>query len=95
MQYRETLLGLFKYHFLSLQLDWLLLDNMPVVPLAGLRRVLANGSLELLPFPAERYRHDVHSTTYRCRLRLSSGFAVLSRSIHVHAGKERLFKRAI
>ncbi|XP_026321143.1 Down syndrome cell adhesion molecule-like protein Dscam2 isoform X3 [Hyposmocoma kahamanoa] len=58
---------------------------MPVVPLAGLRRVLANGSLELMPFPAERYRHDVHSTTYRCRLRLSSGFVVLSRSIHVHA----------
>ncbi|XP_049876722.1 Down syndrome cell adhesion molecule-like protein Dscam2 isoform X5 [Pectinophora gossypiella] len=67
------------------QLDWLLADSMPASPVPGLRRVVANGSLELPPFPADRYRRDVHATTYRCRLRLTSGFAVLSRNIHVHA----------
>ncbi|XP_052755769.1 cell adhesion molecule Dscam2 isoform X4 [Galleria mellonella] len=67
------------------QLDWLLLDNTPAISVLGLRRVLANGSLELPPFPADRYRRDVHSTTYRCRIRFSSGYAVLSRNIHVHA----------
>ncbi|RVE48303.1 hypothetical protein evm_007054, partial [Chilo suppressalis] len=67
------------------QLDWLLMDGTTVTSVAGLRRVLANGSLELPPFPGERYRRDVHSTTYRCRLNLSSGFAVLSKNIHVHA----------
>ncbi|XP_069361354.1 cell adhesion molecule Dscam1 isoform X3 [Maniola hyperantus] len=66
------------------QLDWLLSDNSPVTSLAGLRRVLANGSLEFPPFPAERYRRDIHAATYRCRLRLSSGFAMLSKNIHIH-----------
>nr|XP_049701279.1 Down syndrome cell adhesion molecule-like protein Dscam2 isoform X20 [Helicoverpa armigera] len=67
------------------QLDWLLPDNTVAGALAGLRRVLANGSLELSPFPAEHFRRDVHATTYRCRLRIASGFAVLSKNIHVHA----------
>ncbi|KAF9797827.1 hypothetical protein SFRURICE_001430, partial [Spodoptera frugiperda] len=67
------------------RLDWLLPDNTVAGTLKGLRRVLANGSLELSPFPAEHYRRDVHATTYRCRLRLSSGFAILSKNIHVHA----------
>ncbi|KAJ0174157.1 hypothetical protein K1T71_010303 [Dendrolimus kikuchii] len=67
------------------QLDWLLSDNTPVMPVNGLRRILNNGSLELLPFRADWYRRDVHSTIYRCRIRLTSGFALLSRNIHVHA----------
>ncbi|XP_063830982.1 cell adhesion molecule Dscam2 [Ostrinia nubilalis] len=67
------------------QLDWLLMDGTPVTPVAGLRRVLANGSLELPPFPSDRYRRDVHSTTYRCRVGLAGGFAVLSKNIHLHA----------
>ncbi|KAH9632595.1 hypothetical protein HF086_001838 [Spodoptera exigua] len=66
-------------------MDWLLPDNTVAGTLKGLRRILANGSLELSPFPAEHYRRDVHATTYRCRLRLSSGFAILSKNIHVHA----------
>ncbi|XP_073953751.1 Down syndrome cell adhesion molecule 4 isoform X2 [Choristoneura fumiferana] len=66
------------------QLDWLL-DNSPVSTVAGLRHVLANGSLQFPPFPAARYRRDVHAATYRCRVRFSSGFAVLSRNIHIHA----------
>ncbi|CAH4030501.1 unnamed protein product [Pieris brassicae] len=67
------------------QLDWLLVDNTPVTSIAGLRRVLTNGSLEFPPFPANHFRRDVHTATYRCRLRLKSGFAVLSKNIHVHA----------
>ncbi|XP_063366960.1 cell adhesion molecule Dscam2 [Cydia amplana] len=66
------------------QLDWLLVDNTPATPLAGLRHVLANGSLLFPPFPASRYRRDVHAASYRCRLRIADS-AVLSRTIHVHA----------
>ncbi|XP_063540746.1 cell adhesion molecule Dscam2 [Cydia strobilella] len=65
-------------------LDWLLVDNTPATPLAGLRHVLANGSLVFPPFPASRYRRDVHAASYRCRLRIADN-AVLSRTIHVHA----------
>ncbi|VVC97977.1 unnamed protein product [Leptidea sinapis] len=72
----------------SKSLDWLLVDNSPVTKLPGLRRVLGNNSLEFLPFPAERFRHDVHTATYRCRLRLRSHFAILSKNIHLHVPDE-------
>lgn len=45
----------------------------------------ANGTLYFPPFTADRYRHDVHSATYRCRLRSSLGM-VLSREVQVRAG---------
>ncbi|KAL4715024.1 hypothetical protein ACJJTC_003175, partial [Scirpophaga incertulas] len=67
------------------QVDWLLVDGATVISVPGLRRVLANGSLELLPFSGDRYRRDVHSTIYRCRLTIGSSFAVLSKNVHVHA----------
>ncbi|XP_041984481.1 Down syndrome cell adhesion molecule-like protein Dscam2 isoform X2 [Aricia agestis] len=66
------------------QLEWLLADNTPVTSVVGLRRVLGNGSLEFPPFPAARYRRDVHAATYRCRVQFG-GYAVLSKNIHVHA----------
>ncbi|XP_068620593.1 cell adhesion molecule Dscam1 [Battus philenor] len=67
------------------QVDWLLADNTPMTSVTEFRRVLLNGSLEFLPFPANRYRRDIHSATYKCRVKLKSGYAVLSKNIHVHA----------
>ncbi|CAK1584556.1 unnamed protein product [Parnassius mnemosyne] len=63
----------------------MLADNTPMTSVAGLRRVLMNGSLEFPPFPAERYRRDVHTATYKCRAKLNNGYAVLSKNIHIHA----------
>ncbi|CAG9123879.1 unnamed protein product [Plutella xylostella] len=68
----------------SYQLEWLLADNSPAPAVAGLRRVLANGSLSLGAFPAARYRRDVHAAAYRCRLGLRA-HALLTRTVHVHA----------
>uniref|UniRef100_A0A1B0B430 Uncharacterized protein n=1 Tax=Glossina palpalis gambiensis TaxID=67801 RepID=A0A1B0B430_9MUSC len=47
---------------------------------------LSNGSLMFYPFSAEKYRHEVHATVYRCKLRNLVG-TVLSREIHVRGGK--------
>ncbi|XP_068083883.1 cell adhesion molecule Dscam1 [Anabrus simplex] len=66
------------------QLEWLLADGSPVSAIPDLRRVYPNGSLEFLPFPAERYRHDVHTAMYRCRARNQVGL-ILSRDVHVRA----------
>ncbi|XP_037873453.1 cell adhesion molecule Dscam2 isoform X2 [Bombyx mori] len=67
------------------QMDWLQSDNTPVASLSGLRQILKNGSLEILPFTAELYRHDVHATVYRCRMRSSVGYIAMSKNIHVYA----------
>ncbi|KAG7301434.1 hypothetical protein JYU34_014381 [Plutella xylostella] len=65
-------------------LEWLLADNSPAAAVAGLRRVLANGSLSLGAFPAARYRRDVHAAAYRCRLGLRA-HALLTRTVHTHS----------
>ncbi|XP_036340478.1 Down syndrome cell adhesion molecule-like protein Dscam2 [Rhagoletis pomonella] len=43
---------------------------------------LSNGSLMFYPFTAEKYRHEVHATVYRCKLRNLVG-TILSREVHV------------
>ncbi|XP_076045765.1 cell adhesion molecule Dscam1-like [Oratosquilla oratoria] len=59
-------------------------SSAPVNDVPGLRMVLSNGSLAFLPFPADRYRPDVHQATYRC-VAVSSVGTVLARLTHVHA----------
>lgn len=53
-----------------------------------LRLLYPNGTLVFPPFPSELYRHDVHAALYRCRLRSALG-TVLSRDVHVKAGKKQ------
>uniref|UniRef100_A0A1B0GF86 Ig-like domain-containing protein n=1 Tax=Glossina morsitans morsitans TaxID=37546 RepID=A0A1B0GF86_GLOMM len=54
----------------------------PVPPQQDMVFTLSNGSLMFYPFSAEKYRHEVHATVYRCKLRNLVG-TVLSREIHV------------
>lgn len=56
-----------------------------------LRLLFPNGSLVFPPFPNERYRHDVHSAVYRCKLRSQLG-VVVSRDVQVKAGRRRFFR---
>nr|CAI5825742.1 unnamed protein product [Callosobruchus analis] len=68
------------------QVDWLGADGQPAGDVPGVRRVLRNGTLYLMPFAAHAYRQDVHSTIYRCMASNSVG-RVLSRDVQVRAGK--------
>ncbi|KAF7273797.1 hypothetical protein GWI33_013511, partial [Rhynchophorus ferrugineus] len=49
-----------------------------------LRLIFPNGSLIFPPFPNDRYRHDVHTAIYRCKLKSTLG-GILSREVHVKA----------
>ncbi|XP_061709196.1 cell adhesion molecule Dscam2 isoform X4 [Cydia pomonella] len=66
------------------QLAWQLPDGAPLDDVPGLRQVLDNGTLVLLPFPATRYRQDVHAAVYRCRAHNAHG-AVVSRDMRAQA----------
>ncbi|XP_073957210.1 cell adhesion molecule Dscam2-like [Choristoneura fumiferana] len=66
------------------QLAWQLPDGAPLDDVPGLRQVLDNGTLVLLPFPASRYRQDVHAAVYRCRAHNAHG-AVVSRDMRAQA----------
>ncbi|XP_076619182.1 cell adhesion molecule Dscam2 isoform X3 [Colletes latitarsis] len=68
----------------SPRIDWLMGDGSPVLPIPHIREILVNGSMYLLPFGAESYRHDVHSAVYRCQASNSVG-RVLGREITVKA----------
>lgn len=75
-------------------IDWSTADGLPVRDISGVRRVLGNGTLVLLPFPAAAYRQDVHSTIYRCVASNSVG-KVLSRDVQVSAGETFLLYRLL
>lgn len=66
--------------------DWVHADGTAVTEIHGVRRVLRNGTLVLLPFPAAAYHQDVHNTIYRCVASNSVG-RVVSRDVQVRAGK--------
>jgi hypothetical protein len=65
--------------------DWLSVDGSPVLDVHGVRRVLLNGTLILLPFPPAAYRQDIHSTVYRCVASNAVG-RIVSRDVQVRAG---------
>ncbi|XP_023703051.1 Down syndrome cell adhesion molecule-like protein Dscam2 isoform X3 [Cryptotermes secundus] len=59
-------------------------DGSPVLDVHGVRRVLLNGTLILLPFPPAAYRQDIHSTVYRCVASNAVG-RIVSRDVQVRA----------
>ncbi|XP_065168013.1 cell adhesion molecule Dscam1 isoform X4 [Atheta coriaria] len=66
------------------EVEWILADGSSVRQIPDLRLLFPNGSMVFPPFPSDRYRHDVHTAMYRCRLRSTLG-SVLSRDVHVKA----------
>ncbi|XP_011496238.1 PREDICTED: Down syndrome cell adhesion molecule-like protein Dscam2 [Ceratosolen solmsi marchali] len=72
-------------------IDWSTADGLPAGDVPGIRRLLKNGTLVLLPFPAAAYRQDVHSATYRCVASNSVG-RVLSRDVQVRAVVAQAYK---
>ncbi|XP_029678061.1 Down syndrome cell adhesion molecule-like protein Dscam2 [Formica exsecta] len=74
-------------------IDWSTADGHPVNDVSGVRRVLRNGTLVLLPFPAAAYRQDVHSAAYRCLASNPVG-KVLSRDVQVRAGAAAIITSA-
>ncbi|CAL7944960.1 unnamed protein product [Xylocopa violacea] len=72
-------------------IDWSTADGHPVNDVTGVRRVLRNGTLVLLPFPAAAFRQDVHSAAYRCVASNSVG-RVLSRDVQVRAVVAQAYK---
>ena len=67
-------------------MDWLSVDGSPVLDVHGVRRVLLNGTLILLPFAPAAYRQDIHSTVYRWVAANAVG-RILSRDVQVRAGE--------
>ncbi|KAJ6643364.1 Down syndrome cell adhesion molecule-like protein Dscam2 [Pseudolycoriella hygida] len=65
-------------------IDWLSVDGTSVGDVGGIRRVLRNGTLVLLPFAAAAYRQDIHNTIYRCVASNTVG-RVISRDVQVRA----------
>ncbi|XP_046410303.1 dscam family member AbsCAM isoform X7 [Neodiprion pinetum] len=72
-------------------IDWVTADGLPASDVPGVRRVLRNGTLVLLPFPAAAYRQDVHSTAYRCVASNTVG-RVLTRDVQVRAVVAQAYK---
>ncbi|XP_046679186.1 Down syndrome cell adhesion molecule-like protein Dscam2 isoform X3 [Homalodisca vitripennis] len=75
-------------------LDWLSVDGNSVGDVPGVRRVLRNGTLVLLPFSAEAYRQDIHNTVYRCVAQNAVG-RILSRDVQVRAVVTQAYKVAV
>uniref|UniRef100_A0A1I8MHL2 Uncharacterized protein n=1 Tax=Musca domestica TaxID=7370 RepID=A0A1I8MHL2_MUSDO len=72
-------------------IDWVHADGTAVTEIHGVRRVLRNGTLVLLPFPAAAYHQDVHNTIYRCVASNSVG-RVVSRDVQVRAVVAQAYK---
>ncbi|CRL00266.1 CLUMA_CG013539, isoform A [Clunio marinus] len=72
-------------------IDWLSIDGTSIGDVGGIRRVLRNGTLVLLPFPAAAYRQDIHSTIYRCVANNRVG-RIISRDVQVRAVVAQSYK---
>ncbi|XP_050296010.1 cell adhesion molecule Dscam2 isoform X2 [Anthonomus grandis grandis] len=66
------------------EIEWVLQDGTPVQQIPELRLIFPNGSLIFPPFSNDRYRHDIHTAIYRCKLRSTLGIT-LSREVHIKA----------
>lgn len=66
-------------------IDWVHADGTAVTEIHGVRRVLRNGTLVLMPFAAAAYHQDIHNTIYRCIASNSVG-RIVSRDVQVRAG---------
>lgn len=67
-------------------IDWLSVDGTSIGDVGGIRKILRNGTLVLLPFPAAAYRQDIHNTVYRCVSSNRVG-RIISRDVQIRAGK--------
>lgn len=67
-------------------LEWTLSDGSSVNQITDIRLVHTNGSLIFPPFPAKKFRHDVHTAIYRCIAKNQVG-TILSKDVIVKAGK--------
>lgn len=73
------------------EIIWIRSDSGTAVgDVPGLRQVLSNGNLVFPPFRAEDYRQEVHAQVYACMAKNSIG-SIISRDVHVRAGKEIVF----
>ncbi|XP_046808500.1 Down syndrome cell adhesion molecule-like protein Dscam2 [Lucilia cuprina] len=72
-------------------IDWVHADGTAVTEIHGVRRVLRNGTLVLLPFPAAAYHQDVHNTIYRCVASNGVG-RIVSRDVQVRAVVAQAYK---
>lgn len=67
-------------------IDWHSIDGSSIGDIGGLRRILRNGTMVLLPFSEASYRQDVHNTIYRCVASNRVG-RIISRDVNVRAGE--------
>ncbi|KAK6630667.1 hypothetical protein RUM43_014652 [Polyplax serrata] len=65
-------------------LEWILADGTTVTQIKDVRLISGNGSLIFPPFPAEKFRRDVHASVYRCIARNRVGL-ILSTDVFVKA----------
>lgn len=72
-------------------LEWILADGTTVTQIKDMRLISGNGSLIFPPFPAEKFRRDVHASVYRCIARNRVGL-ILSTDVFVKAGEFQIFK---
>ncbi|XP_032309657.1 Down syndrome cell adhesion molecule-like protein Dscam2 isoform X10 [Drosophila ananassae] len=72
-------------------IDWVHADGSAVTEIHGVRRVLRNGTLVLMPFAAAAYHQDVHNTIYRCIASNSVG-RIVSRDVQVRAVVAQAYK---
>ncbi|XP_070509703.1 cell adhesion molecule Dscam1 isoform X3 [Chironomus tepperi] len=56
----------------------------PPVHSHDLVKIYSNGTLVFHPFAVEKYRHEIHASVYRCKLKNLVG-VILSREVHVKA----------
>ncbi|XP_041633225.1 cell adhesion molecule Dscam2 isoform X5 [Drosophila kikkawai] len=72
-------------------IDWVHADGTAVTEIHGVRRVLRNGTLVLMPFAAAAYHQEVHNTIYRCIASNSVG-RIVSRDVQVRAVVAQAYK---
>ncbi|XP_034655548.1 Down syndrome cell adhesion molecule-like protein Dscam2 isoform X7 [Drosophila subobscura] len=72
-------------------IDWVHADGTAVTEIHGVRRVLRNGTLVLMPFAAAAYHQDIHNTIYRCIASNSVG-RIVSRDVQVRAVVAQAYK---
>ncbi|KAH8302477.1 hypothetical protein KR044_007321 [Drosophila immigrans] len=72
-------------------IDWVHADGSAVTDILGVRKVLRNGTLVLMPFAAAAYHQDIHNTIYRCIASNSVG-RIVSRDVQVRAVVAQAYK---
>lgn len=80
--------GINRYH--DSRLNPFAVDLSPVTEVSGLRHLRRDASILILPFSAENYSQEVHSTSYYCMASNPLG-SIISHEIRIRAGKILLY----